>query len=97
MIRTNLLSFIKPNIKSILVVAVVLFVVLTMFFSEFNGATDGLDRIGFPLVFMQDTGGKCVDCQSVKWFNVFCLIADLLISLLLGLLLVKVVSRKSNS
>ena len=42
----------------------------------------GVARIGFPLVFMQDTEGKCVNCQSWKWFNIHWLIADLFFWLL---------------
>lgn len=50
---------------------------LTILSSSFSGMSDGLTRIGFPLVFMQDTGGKCIDCSTIKWFKWGYLIVDI--------------------
>lgn len=78
-------SFIKINIKWIMLLFVGIFVILTIFLSDFSGMSDGLTRVGFPVVFMQDTGGKCIDCQDVKWFNLCYFVVDLVFSFLMSL------------
>lgn len=82
------MSFIKINIKWIIILFVGMFAILTIFLSDFSGMSDGLTRVGFPVVFMQDTGGKCIDCQEVKWFNLFYLVVDLVFSFLMSLFIV---------
>lgn len=87
--------FVKTNIKWLLILFVGIFAILTVFFSEFNGMTDGLDRVGFPIVFLQDTGGKCIDCEKLKWFNLLYLLGDLAFSFLISLFIVFLCLRKS--
>ncbi|MNJ98955.1 hypothetical protein D3C87_167260 [compost metagenome] len=88
-----MVSFTKLNVKWIVALCVIVFTVLTLLFSDYGGISDGLTRIGFPLVFMQETGGKCIDCRSIKWFNTFYLFVDLLLSLIIAFFLVKVSTR----
>lgn len=83
-----MISFIKINIKWIIILFLGIFAILTIFLSDFSGMSDGLTRVGFPVVFMQDTGGKCIDCQEVKWFNLFYLVVDLVFSFLMSLFIV---------
>lgn len=64
--------------------------------SDYSGISDGLTRIGFPIVFMQDTGGKCIDCQNLKWFNLFYLLTDVVFSFLMSLLVVLALSGVRN-
>lgn len=91
------MSFIKINIKWITILFVSIFAVLTIFLSDFSGMSDGLTRVGFPIVFMQDTGGKCVDCQDVKWFNLFYLVVDLVFSFLMSLFIVFFCLKKPSA
>ena len=79
------------NMKFALILSLMLFVIFTLLLSDFSGMHDGLTRIGFPLVFMQDTGGKCVDCQSLKWFNIYCLIGNVLLCLLSSVIMLKII------
>lgn len=88
-----MISFTKSDLKWTSVLSVIIFSALTLFFSDFSGISDGITRIGFPLVFMQDTGGKCIDCQNIKWFKIFYLFADLLLSCLIALVFVKFFSK----
>lgn len=83
-----MISFIKINIKWVIILFLGIFAILTIFLSDFSGMSDGLTRVGFPVVFMQDTGGKCIDCQQVKWFNLFYLVVDLVFSFLMSLFIV---------
>lgn len=79
-----MVSFTKSNVKWIVVLFTVIFTIQTLLFSDFNGVNDGLTRIGFPLVFMQDTGGKCIDCQNIRWFKTFYFFVDILLSLIMA-------------
>ncbi len=72
------------HIKRIVILFFVLFICFNIFLGEFNAVSDGFTRIGFPFVFLQDTDGKCEDCESLKWFNLFYLIVDIIICLLLS-------------
>ncbi|WP_437922100.1 hypothetical protein [Sphingobacterium sp. LRF_L2] len=85
--------FCRNHIKWIIVLFFGLFLWLNIFLGEFNGVSDGLTRIGFPLVFLQDTGGKCEDCESLKWFNLLYLIVDIVICLLLSAIILTGVKR----
>ncbi len=58
--------------------------------------TDGLDRLGFPLVFLQHNGGKCQDCAHLNWFKFSYLLFDLLCCLILSYFLVEVYKRIFN-
>jgi hypothetical protein len=83
-----MMSVIEKNIKWIIILFVSTFAVLTIFLSDFSGMSDGFTRVGFPIVFMEDTGGKCIDCQDIKWFNLFYLVLDLLFFFLISLFIV---------
>lgn len=85
-----MVSFTKSNVKWIVALCAIIFTVLTLLFSDFSGISDGFTRIGFPLVFMQETGGKCIDCANIKWFKIFYLFVDLLLSFVIAFFLVKV-------
>lgn len=76
-------------IKKSLVLSALLFLLITFITGTFEGAHDGLTRLGFPIVFLQDTNGKCFDCDSIKWLKWTYLILDLLFSYLLAILLIK--------
>ncbi|PTS97320.1 hypothetical protein DBR11_17465 [Pedobacter sp. HMWF019] len=39
-----------------------------------------LQKLVFLLFFMQDTGGKCNDCSTLKWFKWLYLVIDILFS-----------------
>lgn len=77
-----------------LVIGVAIFLISNLIFSDYSGMHDGLTRIGFPFVFLQDTGGKCGDCESIKWFKVIYLFVDVLLSLLLAMVLLLGFKRK---
>lgn len=79
------------NVKWVLILSLILFVIFTLLLSDFSGIHDGLTRIGFPLVFMQDTGGKCVDCNSLKWFNIYYLIGDVFLCLLSSAIILRII------
>lgn len=85
--------FVKTNIKWVIILFLCIFSILTIFLSDFSGISDGLTRVGFPIVFMQDTGGKCINCQDVKWFNLVYLVVDLIFSFLMSLLIVSLCIR----
>jgi hypothetical protein len=89
-----MISLTKSNVRCTFVLAVIIFAILTLLLSDFNGISDGFTRIGFPLVFMQNTGGKCINCQDVKWFKVIYLFADLLFSLIIAFFLVRIFAKK---
>gem|GEM_PF-4546910 len=80
-----------------LIVGLVLFVISNLIFSDYSGVHDGLTCIGFPFVYLQDTGGKCYDCESIKWFKVIYLLLDLLLFLILAMMLVLVFKREKVS
>lgn len=92
-----MISFVKINIKWIIILFLGIFAILTIFLSDFSGMSDGLTRVGFPVVFMQDTGGKCIDCQEVKWFNLFYLVVDLVFSFLMSLFIVFFCLKKQET
>ncbi len=92
-----MVSFVKINIKWIIILFVGIFAILTIFLSDFSGMSDGLTRVGFPIVFMQDTGGKCIDCQNVKWFNFFYLGVNLVFSFLMSLFIVFFCLKKPSA
>jgi len=54
-----------------LIVRLTFIVIFTALFSDYSGINDGLTRIGFSLIFMQDIGAKYDDCQVFKWFNIY--------------------------
>ncbi|MGY3213077.1 hypothetical protein [Mucilaginibacter sp. HD30] len=76
------------NIKWLLSLSILTFVLSTILSSNFSGVSDGLTRLGFPIAFMQDTGGKCKDCSVAKWFRFGSLIMDIAfaVGLSLGIL-----------
>ncbi len=78
-----------------LIVGMAIFIISNLIFSGYSGMYDGLTKVGFPFVFLQDTGGKCYDCKSIKWFKVIYLLIDLLFSLVLARILVLVFKRKT--
>lgn len=80
-----------------LIIGITLFFVSNLVFSDYSGVHDGLTRIGFPFVFLQDTGGKCYDCESIRWFKWGYLLIDVLLSLILALMFVLIFKRKSTS
>lgn len=57
--------------------------------SSFKGMSDGLDQIGFPLVFLQHNEGKCEDCAHLNWFKFSYLFFDLVCCYVLSLLIVE--------
>lgn len=83
--------------RNILFLSLLLFVIISIVTLDLSGMSDGLTQIGFPLVFMQDTGGKCTDCNALKWFNLGHLFIDIILVILVSIGLLKVyfiVSRK---
>ena len=56
---------------------IILFFVISLFFSECNSNHDGADKIGFPFVFFQRTSGWCLDCDEQNFFKVSYLFLDL--------------------
>jgi len=92
-----MISFIKINIKWIVILFMGIFAILTIFLSDYSGMSDGFTRIGFPIVFMQDTGGKCDNCDEIKWFNFVYLSLDLLFSFLMSLLIVFLFLKKRSA
>ena len=73
------------NLKWTIGLGLVLFIVLG--FGSFNDATDGLSQIGFPLVFVQYTGGKCIKCDSIEWFKPLYMMIDLLLAMVVSLVI----------
>lgn len=72
-----------------LTLSILLFLSTTLMMSTFYGVHDGLTRIGFPIVFLQDTSGKCFDCDLIKWFRLSYLLVDLAFFFLLTTVLIK--------
>jgi|GEM_PF-7060403 len=60
--------FEKKTFNWIVIVFCVQFFCLNILLGDFSGINDGITRIGFPFVFFQDTGGKCENCENLKWF-----------------------------
>jgi len=85
--------FITKHLKAILLLGLLVFILINLVLGNYSGMHDGFTKLGFPFTFMQDTGGKCLDCNDVKWFSIFYLIIDFLVSLLLSLLLIKLFKR----
>lgn len=79
------------NLKWTLGLGLVLFIVLG--FGSFNDASDGLSQIGFPLVFVQYTGGKCADCGLLEWFKPSYMIVDLLLAIVVSLVIFRLTKR----
>jgi len=69
--------------------AILIFIVTTALLSSFESASDGLDRVGFPLVFFQRNTGRCRECGNFTWFNFYYLLLDLLCCYLMSVLLVE--------
>jgi hypothetical protein len=84
-------------LKLMLILGITTFIISNLLFSDYSGAHDGLTRIGFPFVYLQDTGGKCYDCESIKWFKAIYLLLDLLLFLMLAMILILVLQRKNVS
>jgi len=76
--------------KQIILIFTIVFIASILFFGEFNSASDGFTRFGFPLVFMQYTGGKCIDCKSTNWFNVCYLLGDVFLGLLFSAIILRI-------
>lgn len=83
--------FERLNLKRMLILSLILFVGSTLLVSDFSGMHDGLTRIGFPFVFMQDTGGKCVNCQDLKWFSFSYLIGNIFLCILSSILMLRII------
>ncbi len=83
-------------LKLALIIGITMFLIANLVFSDYSGVHDGLTRIGFPFVYLQDTGGKCYDCASIKWFKFIYLLIDLLLFLISAMMLVLVLKRKKK-
>ena len=70
-------SYITNSYQLKVIVTMIVFIIVTITFSSLKGMTDGLDRLGFPLVFFQHNGGKCQNCSHLNWFEFSYLIFDL--------------------
>ena len=65
--------------KSAALLGIILFVLATALTMRFEAMSDGYTTLGFPVIFLQCTSGKCVACaQFFKWYA---LAVDLLIAL----------------
>ena len=65
--------------RSTVLLGLMLFVVVTALTMRFEAMSDGYTMIGFPVIFLQYTEGKCVACaQFFKWYA---LSVDLFIAL----------------
>ena len=62
--------------------AILVFVFLTVFYSKNNAPVDGVTSMGFPWLVYWKLGAKTVDHQYHKYFSAPCLILDLGIALL---------------
>jgi len=68
---------------------VLLFAVICIATIDLSGMSDGLTQVGFPLVFMQDPGGKCTDCSTLKWLKWSYLLIDLVFACILSIILLR--------
>ena len=73
-----------------MLLSVLLFVVISIATIDLSGMSDGFTQVGFPLVFMQDTGGKCTDCSTLKWFKWRYLLIDLVFACILLIILLRI-------
>lgn len=65
--------------KIAILLGIILFVVTTALTMHVEGMSDGYTTLGFPVIFLQYTSGKCVGCaQFFKWYA---LAVDLFIAL----------------
>ncbi|MCS3556892.1 MULTISPECIES: hypothetical protein [unclassified Sphingobacterium] len=85
--------FEKKTFNWIVIVFCVQFFCLNILLGDFSGINDGITRIGFPFVFFQDTGGKCENCENLKWFNIIYLLIDVILCLILAIFMVMGVKR----
>lgn len=86
-------KFIKAHIKLIVWIFLPLWIASTIIFGDFSGMSDGLTKLGFPLVFLQDTGGKCHDCDAVKWFKLSHMLIDMVLHLAFAVIVIRLIKR----
>lgn len=86
----KVLFYITDNNKIKIILTIIVFIVVTILFSSLKGMTDGLDRLGFPLVFFQHNGGKCQNCSHLNWFKFSYLIFDLFCCFVLSSFMVEI-------
>ncbi len=77
------------TLKYTAILSLILFFVLTITFGVFDGKSDGFTRIGIPIVFIQDTGGKYIDRHAVIWFKLHYLLLDIIIFIGVSFLIIK--------
>jgi hypothetical protein len=55
-------------VKRAVLLALIVFAVATALSMRLDAMSDGYTTLGFPVAFLQYTGGKCVACaQYFKW------------------------------
>lgn len=69
----------RKEVKQFIIIFTSLFFSTSIVFGTFEGDQDGKTLIGFPFIFSSDTGGKCYDCEEIKWFKPWFLVLDALI------------------
>ncbi len=57
-------------------IIIISFFIVNISTSTFKSSSDGYDKIGFPFVFYQKLGGKCIDCIDKNFFEINYLIID---------------------
>ncbi|WP_338767433.1 hypothetical protein WAF17_05800 [Bernardetia sp. ABR2-2B] len=63
----------------------------------FEAYFDGYNKIGYPFIFYQSTGGKCLNCDAANFFKVDYLMFDFSITIIIVLLIFFLYDRKSLS
>lgn len=82
--------YIADSYKIKIILTIIVFIVVIIFLSSLKGMTDGLDRLGFPLVFFQHNGGKCQTCSDLNWFRFSYLVFDLVCCFVLSSFIVEI-------
>ena len=65
--------------RSTVLLGIIVFVVVTALFMRLEAMSDGYTTLGFPVAFLQYTGGKCSACK--QYFRWYALALDLFIAL----------------
>ena len=56
-------------VRSTVLLGVLVFVLVTVLSMRLEAMSDGYTTLGFPVAFLQYTGGKCSDClQYFRWY-----------------------------
>ncbi len=65
-------------IKKSLLISFIFFILFALLFAKFESMSDGYTIIGFPLIFIKYSEGKCYDCDN--YFKPAFMLLDYLLS-----------------